>query len=622
MQTTSGGNSGDSGKKKRAVSRSGSITRDKRTGRVRLRFRRQKTEVALGNDKSRWFSNPEDAERAKDVIAGANAGVGVTLRELIVVRLESMTFADSAADTCRSVIFRAPFIDRPAHLIEQWDIQQWANALPSIPATRSVLKDGKRTRVALDRPISRAYGKQALSFVRTTFEWAKKQHRHITVNPADEVTIERATHKKGQKRRTQDFAPHPDCMKAFFCTACEAATGMRCDDVELLCACPHMPYFYRVAHAVNMMQGLRQGELASMRWERVVWSRRIDWTGNLWWVESSWEGETKTGAFRQQALIPMAARLLHRWWVAKGSPQEGLLFSKADEPPKQPLGELAIFVARHPEHTNRDVVAEAKRQGVALTLRRVETLRSEARKRAEQKRVQTTKMFAEGYDFAWTDTHYRDADGVLRVRAGWMTKLGFSVRVRFHDQRDTAATHLLSGTWGDAWTIEMVSDFIGHSDVSITRKRYAHVTSEAKTTAAAGIDPSRRIASPTPQVIASDGRVMAVDSQTSPSANIEKTRAPETGLEPVTTRLTVGHVSQDFEHLAQKPAITRPSPDHTRALDLARKVAATLAGGGPLAFGDAWALVGAVLDIDQPLVQGAAEGEASVSTEPYLRVVK
>lgn len=52
---------------------------------------------------------------------------------------------------------------------------------------------------------------------------------------------------------------------------------------------------------------------------------------------------------------------------------------------------------------------------------------------------------------------------------------GIERAVRFHDLRHTCASHLLMGTWGHAWRIERVRDFLGHSDVAVTQ-RYAHLS--------------------------------------------------------------------------------------------------------------------------------------------------
>jgi integrase len=67
----------------------------------------------------------------------------------------------------------------------------------------------------------------------------------------------------------------------------------------------------------SVMQGLRQGEIASQRWERISWVSSRNWTGHTWLIATSWDTDTKNGQDRVQALIPMAARLLHRWWQAK-----------------------------------------------------------------------------------------------------------------------------------------------------------------------------------------------------------------------------------------------------------------------------------------------------------------
>lgn len=47
--------------------------------------------------------------------------------------------------------------------------------------------------------------------------------------------------------------------------------------------------------------------------------------------------------------------------------------------------------------------------------------------------------------------------------------------VRWHDLRHTAATLLLSGAWGVAWSLEAVREILGHSTVRVT-ERYAKLT--------------------------------------------------------------------------------------------------------------------------------------------------
>ncbi len=54
---------------------------------------------------------------------------------------------------------------------------------------------------------------------------------------------------------------------------------------------------------------------------------------------------------------------------------------------------------------------------------------------------------------------------------------GISRRIRFHDLRHTCATHLVMGTWGPAWGLYEVQNFLGHEDMSTTQI-YAHLSPE------------------------------------------------------------------------------------------------------------------------------------------------
>lgn len=485
----------------------GSIDYDKKSGRWRLRWRNAPLRKPL------WFATREAAERHRNAIAVEAAPGGTTVRQLIDVYVmehdlsKAVLGTISALITCDPVgtVDRGPeFIDEVAENVEPADVAKWAVKLVGLSKTRSVLDNGERTLIQVDGFITRPYAKSALSALRCMFEANKNRDPQlVTKNPAADIGLPSAKNKNGKKRtkkvkRTSkvEFLPQADCARVFFCEACEQASGVPRTDLEQLVRCQHVPFFYRVAHSVSIMQGLREGEIAAQRWERLCWVASSDWTGHSWTIEASWMDDSpKNGQDRAQALIPMAARLLHRWWQFKGCPKSGLLFCTADASSKgSPLGELAQYVAAHPKHTNRDLFALAQREGVPLTLRRIETLRSEARRRASRKASQQDQMFARGYDFGWFDTKYnvRLEDGTkeLRVREGWRTKLGLSARTRFHENRDTAATHLLSGTWGVQWTMQQVSDFLGHSDIKVTQDRYAHVTDKSRTEAAAAVDPS------------------------------------------------------------------------------------------------------------------------------------
>lgn len=62
--------------------------------------------------------------------------------------------------------------------------------------------------------------------------------------------------------------------------------------------------------------------------------------------------------------------------------------------------------------------------------------------------------------------------------AGWAArnreKAGIREDVKFHSFRHTCASHLLVGTWGHAWSLAEVRDYLGHSSISVT-ERYAHL---------------------------------------------------------------------------------------------------------------------------------------------------
>jgi integrase len=477
----------------------GAIEYHKSSGRWRLRFR--------SKGKSLWFDTEAEAKEMRDAIAlTSDVNLGVTLRQWLILWLADHDFGKAVFSTCRALLMNAdpsrcpPFIDWPLVSIESGDIAGWAEQLLDTRKTRSVLVDGARKALTLDGYISRAYAKSALSALRSALNAAKnRKPQLITTNPADEVELPSPKAKNGKKRTKKqkrnpsklDYLTQGDCALLFFCEGCGVSSY---DDggLERLVVCPHVPFFYRVTHSLSRMQALRGGELASQCWERITWRATEDWTGHTWLITTSWDGDTKNGQDRSQALIPMAARLLHRWWEFKGRPRSGLLFDTEDAASKRPLGALAAFVAAHAHHDNAALLRLARLEGLPLAPRRLETLRSEARARTERKRRQAGQMFARGYDFGWADKPYNHKpSGELRVREGWCTKLGLSSRTRLHDSRDTAATHLLSGTWGPRWTMQQVSDFLGHSDIKVTQERYAHITDLARTDAAAAVDPGR-----------------------------------------------------------------------------------------------------------------------------------
>ena len=87
------------------------------------------------------------------------------------------------------------------------------------------------------------------------------------------------------------------------------------------------------------------------------------------------------------------------------------------------------------------------------------------------------RPYTRGYDARWGE--------------GMRERLGVSRAVRWHDLRHTCASHLVSGSWGRAWRLEEVREYLGHTSIEVTQ-RYAHLAPEAlRATAAATVGPAR-----------------------------------------------------------------------------------------------------------------------------------
>lgn len=57
----------------------------------------------------------------------------------------------------------------------------------------------------------------------------------------------------------------------------------------------------------------------------------------------------------------------------------------------------------------------------------------------------------------------------------WLAAAKITRRVRWHDLRHTCATLLLTGAWGEPWSLEAVKEMLGHSSIKVT-ERYAKAT--------------------------------------------------------------------------------------------------------------------------------------------------
>jgi hypothetical protein len=133
----------------------GSITFVRRTGRHRLRIRQN------GRDRSLYFDSVEEAVAMQEaIVAARDCEEGVTLRQWGDIWLSMFDFGDAVPNTWKSLVCSAPFIDWPLHTITSNDVAGWAESLLSKPATRSVLRNGKRKLATLDHAIARSYAKE------------------------------------------------------------------------------------------------------------------------------------------------------------------------------------------------------------------------------------------------------------------------------------------------------------------------------------------------------------------------------------------------------------------------------------------------------------------------------
>lgn len=89
------------------------------------------------------------------------------------------------------------------------------------------------------------------------------------------------------------------------------------------------------------------------------------------------------------------------------------------------------------------------------------------------------------YDAGWADTK-AGKGAAARVTLGWKATIGIRRRVRFHDLRHTCGSHLVMGTWGQAWTLMEVRDWLGHASI-VTTERYAHLAPDGIVAKARGL---------------------------------------------------------------------------------------------------------------------------------------
>ena len=202
----------------------------------------------------------------------------------------------------------------------------------------------------------------------------------------------------------------------------EAWTFLDAGEIEQLLGSPALTTRQRRVFTVAIFTGLRRGELFALQWR--------DLSGEVLEVRRSHTGAPKGGKVRRVPLLARAREALESW---------------RDE-------------TKHGTGPD-DLVFPAERSG----------------------RMANASHVAGWYDRPqWTT---RGGQRVRRVSPGAKTKAGIAREVRFHDLRHTRASHLVMGTWGRAWALAEVRDFLGHSTISLT-ERYAHLSGDALLAAA------------------------------------------------------------------------------------------------------------------------------------------
>jgi hypothetical protein len=175
----------------------------------------------------------------------------------------------------------------------------------------------------------------------------------------------------------------------------------------------------------------------------------------------------------------------------------------------------------------------------------------------------------------------------------------------FHDLRHTCASHLVSGTWGRAWRLEEVRDYLGHSNISVTQ-RYAHMSPQAMRAAVASTAQlttgAATLAAQPLQLSAAKPTIQrhplgpAMVSR-APSTSVGPTKTPTistahpAGLEPATVGLEVGGVAEELRGVK-----CDAGPFGGQFLALGRAVLEDISAGWPVRRRDAVTLARAVLE--------------------------
>ena len=183
------------------------------------------------------------------------------------------------------------------------------------------------------------------------------------------------------------------------------------DEIAMLERSPDIPEDSRAVFLTAIYTGLRKGELWGLKWEDVA----LDGDRPHLVVRRSHKQAPKNGLIRNVPLLPRALEVLRAWKEVAPRSRAGWVFARAGG-------------------------------------------------------LQRRKDDNAG----WYDRTYKSS-GKRRTSPGYKSRAGITRKVRFHDMRHTCASHLVMGTWGRAWSLQEVRDFLGHSSIDVT-ERYAKLS--------------------------------------------------------------------------------------------------------------------------------------------------
>ncbi len=276
----------------------GTITKE-RSGRYRVR-------IPDGRGRYRSIGTRDTLEQAERLRAAAlDEAQGMTLvgvpllsyGERVIERWAKAGQRSTNSDRARwsAIVARASFAHAALDVIAPADVRDWARKLPQLAVTRSILQSGKRERITLGRTLSWQSQKHALGLLARVLQEAVTDGL-ISSNPARGVRL--------QRRQERD----------------EGWTWLTLPELEALFAL-ELSAEQRAVFTLAVFQGLRLGELAALRWDRV------DLEAGWLVIAASWNTATKSGRVRRIPLLQPAAAALAGW--APPDQRKGLVFPAA-----------------------------------------------------------------------------------------------------------------------------------------------------------------------------------------------------------------------------------------------------------------------------------------------------